>query len=212
MYQIAVFPLLFLFSVSSFAQERIFYEYQKLDASSETLNKILANGDMFGMGITAVGDLDGDLVNDLAISSPGNNHLWILFMEKEGNIREIRQMSPDSGITDGGRFGSRLEAMGDWDGDGVPDLLVGEPKAKLGVIEYGAFWLMLLNSDGTLKSATSYSGRTPGLVRKLPKDQLFGSDIAALNDLGWRWDQGNCGWPADGSRKGCWRGENFVSE
>ncbi|MEZ4852363.1 MAG: FG-GAP-like repeat-containing protein, partial [Bacteroidia bacterium] len=144
----------------------------------------------FGQGVAAIGDLDGDLVTELAVGAPDDTTgaVWILFMDKEGKIKSAQKINMTQGgfsgeLTPGGGFGSRIEALGDWDGDGNPDLLVGEPKSKTGVLAYGAVWMLLLNADGTVKNHHFFSGRTPGLFKYLPKDQRFGADIAALEDL-----------------------------
>ncbi|MCB0842740.1 MAG: VCBS repeat-containing protein, partial [Bacteroidetes bacterium] len=175
-----------------FAQEedRIFYEYIRLDQEDDPLKDILTKGGQFGQGVAAIGDLDGDLVTELAVGAPDDTAgaVWILFMEKEGKIKSAQKINMTQGgfsgeLTPGGGFGSRIEALGDWDGDGNPDLLVGEPKSKTGVLAYGAVWMLLLNADGTVKNHHFFSGRTPGLFKYLPKDQRFGADIAALEDL-----------------------------
>lgn len=184
--------LLLLFSLSATAQEheRIFYEYIHLNSQTETLADIPNAPAEFGRGLAAIGDLDGDGITEIVASAPsdGTGALWILFMSHEGKIRQKKKIA--SGIngfegisTPGGGFGSRIEAAGDWDKDGIPDILVAEPKAKLGVIEYGAVWLLLLQADGSVKSHYFYSGRTPGIMGQLVKDQLFGSDIALLKDM-----------------------------
>ncbi|MEZ4827643.1 MAG: VWA domain-containing protein [Bacteroidia bacterium] len=170
---------------------RIFYEYIKLSKETGSLTEVLTLPEAgFGRGIAAIGDLDGNGTTEIAASAPGDGagSLWILFMEKEGTI--LRKQKIYGGMegfaatpTPGGGFGSRIEPAGDWDGDSVPDILVTEPKARLGVIEYGAIWLILLKKDGTVKNHYFFSGRTPGIMGQLPKDQLFGSDIALLSDM-----------------------------
>ncbi|MDX2250215.1 MAG: FG-GAP-like repeat-containing protein [Bacteroidia bacterium] len=186
------FIVLFFLPEISFAQneERIFYEHLKLSSQTESLTTILDKTSEFGRGVATIGDLDGDGVTEIVAAAPldSSGVLWIFFLDKEGAILQKKKIAPGIGgftgnPSSGGGFGSRIESAGDWDKDGVPDILVCEPRARLGVIEYGAFWLLLLNTDGTVKSHFFYSGRTPGLVGLLAKDQLFGSDIALLNDM-----------------------------
>ncbi|MEZ4776632.1 MAG: VWA domain-containing protein [Bacteroidia bacterium] len=184
--------LFFLLSPTTLAQdhERIFYEYIKLSSQTESLADILTSSVEFGRGLAAIGDLDGDNVSEIAVSAPNDEAgaLWILFMDKEGNIKQKKKIAAGiSGFTGNttlaGGFGSRIEAAGDWDKDGIPDILVAEPRAKLGVLEYGAIWLLLLQADGSVKSHYFYSGRTPGIMGQLAKDQFFGSDVALLKDM-----------------------------
>ena len=172
------------------AQERIFYEHIKISQSTETLNTELPAKGRFGMGVAAIGDLDGDGVTEIAVSSPeeGTGGIRILFMEKDGTIKRHKMLGEKQGgfsgtLTPGGLFGSKIAAAGDWNKDGIPDLWVGEPAAKVGPLIYGAAWLLLLNEDGTVKKTHKFDGRTEGLIGQIRSGYRFGADISALGDL-----------------------------
>ena len=56
----------------------------------------LANDYRFGVSVTAIGDLDGDGVRDLAVGSHRANlggvergGVWLLFMNLDGTVREV---------------------------------------------------------------------------------------------------------------------------
>ncbi len=88
-------------------------------------------------------------------------------------------------LADGDRFGDALVHLGDVDGDGVPDIAVGAPLEDLsGSIDSnrGAIHVLLLNSDGTVKTATRISSRVNG-GPVLADEDHFGASVTSLGDL-----------------------------
>jgi len=86
-------------------------------------------GDEFGAAV-AVGDFNGDGIDDLAIGAPGRNNndgaVFILFGDTEIGLQgeSPRQFSG----MDQSQFGAAL-AVADFDGDDIDDLAVGAPQA-----------------------------------------------------------------------------------
>jgi len=117
-----------------------------------------------------VGVLSGQKLSDSAgdLSGPGN---------------------PGGLLADGDRFGNSVARIGDFDGDGVPDLAVTALGDDDGTPDAGAVYLLLLDPDGTVKArhkisdtAGGFSGPgNPGGVIDGP--DALGSALAGLGDV-----------------------------
>ncbi len=154
----------------------------------------LRANDMFGRSCTALGDLDGDGITDLAVGAIGEDKagsnagaVWILFLTRDGSVRShvkitegLAGFGGDLEAEDG--FGRETAALGDWDGDGVPDLAVGANRDDDGGSNRGAIYLCFLNRDGTVKSWVKLASGN-GLPFPLVNGDEFGRGIARLEDM-----------------------------
>ena len=154
---------------------------------------LLVNGDKFGFSVAALGDLDGDGVTDLAVGAYGDNTggsargaVYVQFMNSNGTVKNLVKIA--SG-TNGGPilensyfFGSSLAALGDLDGDGVTDLAVGALGDNTGGVVRGAIYVLMLNSNGTVKNSVKIADSTNG-GPSLSDGDLFGSSVTSLGDL-----------------------------
>lgn len=134
----------------------------------------------FGYAVAGLGDVDGDGRGDIAVGAPRENpngtpvnsgrvHIY----SGATGLRRITIQSP--GMMENGFFGTAVAGMGDADGDGWPDLVVGAPLEHPG------------NSPVDCGRAYIYSGRTGALRHKLlppapePNGQ-FGISVAGVPD------------------------------
>jgi hypothetical protein len=148
----------------------------------------------------AVGDFDGDGVDDLAVSAPGEIGGSELFGGALFVYSAIKLDRPDgtesrklylnqsqywtelslhTGLQSGDRFGAAL-AAGDFDGDGVDDLAVGIPHRTIGGVEGGSVQVLLGHKHGLLSvgqelTAASLAGEA------VKSGARFGDAVLAQN-------------------------------
>lgn len=88
----------------------------------------------------------------------------------------------------GDAYGRSMANVGDVNGDGIPDLLVGSANNDDGVTPQnpvknsGAAWLVFLDTDGTAKQTVKYSN-AEGIPFLLETADHFGKGVGALGDL-----------------------------
>jgi hypothetical protein len=150
----------------------------------------LANYDAFGKGVAALGDLDGDGVTELAVGAIGDNTgafdtgaVYVLFMNPDLTVRRSQKIASGTGggpeLSRTDSFGFSVTSLGDLDGDGVGDMAVGAVGERL---TPGAAYVLLMNSDGTVKRSQKISQGIGGGTG-IGEFGLFGHGIASLGDI-----------------------------
>ncbi|HZJ71235.1 MAG TPA: integrin alpha, partial [Planctomycetota bacterium] len=169
---------------------------QKLSDTAGGFTGDLGPFDNFGTSITSLGDLNGDGVTDLAVGASHNGDgnplagsVWVLFMQADGTVGSNVEIAPGQlGLTDLNQehhFGAAVAFLGDLDGDGVGDLVVGAPRddaEDAAASKAGALWILFLNADGTVDHHTKLSDQAFGAGGPGWFDG-FGTSVAALGDL-----------------------------
>lgn len=165
---------------------------QKISALEGGFVGPLNDQDFFGVSCQTIGDVDADGNDDIAVGARGNlggggnpGAVWILFMNSDGTVRAESMVTPANGVfgspSQGDLSGTAIGALGDLDGDGVPDIAVGDPSAQDGGPSRGAFLIFFLNSDGSVKFERRFSSTVGGFGGPLDDGDLFGSSLAVLD-------------------------------
>ncbi|MBV1906175.1 MAG: FG-GAP repeat protein, partial [Pseudomonadales bacterium] len=155
---------------------------------------ILENNGGFGGQVGTIGDLDGDGITDVAVSARHENSddgaIYILFLNANGTVKEYTKIGVDSGwsgtspLSSGTYFGAlSVSPLGDFDGDGVLDLLAGARDDNDGGTKRGALWILFLNTDGTVKDYRKISDTQGGFTAGLDDGDGFGSEMDIVGDL-----------------------------
>lgn len=131
--------------------------------------------DRFGCSVSSVGDIDGDGLADVIVGArygkgtgSGGTGSATVLSGKDGSL--IWRFTGEVGFD---QFGSSVSGAGYIDGDGIPDLVVGAPKADSGG----------LSSAGL---AYVYSGATGTLIWKFAGDSSFdnlGNSVSGAGDV-----------------------------
>ncbi|MBI3848200.1 MAG: FG-GAP repeat protein [Planctomycetes bacterium] len=171
--------------------------------------------DGFGRSLAALGDLDGDGVVDLAVGAPYDDDgdfnrgaVWILFLRPDGTVGSWQKISSIEGafagpIQDLGGFGTSMAALSDLDGDGVPDLAVGEPQNDSRLLGCGKIWILFLDRGGLVRSQNAINPRHTSQTPALECGEGVGTTLASPGDVngdgvadlsfGAPWTSFNCG-------------------
>ena len=151
--------------------------------------------DWFGYTVTAIGDLNGDGINDLAIGTiqdddGGINRgaVYILFLNEEGTVDSFQKISDTAGnfngeLNDWDIFGTSISFLGDINNDGLVEIAVGAEYDSEAGYRYGAIYILSLNPDGTVFSHQKINQIHGNFQGELDVWDVFGSDIENIGDL-----------------------------
>lgn len=149
----------------------------------------------FGSAVANIGDLNGDGVPDLAVGAPRDDDggfnrgaVWIVFLNSTGFAGSWQKISDTQGgftggLQDNDLFGSSIAAIGDMDEDGIVDLAVGEPGSDDAGASSGGFWILYLNSNGTVKDSAAIRSSEPPFAGEVDPLDFLGISLAAIPDF-----------------------------
>ncbi len=136
----------------------------------------------FGFTVAALGDLDGDGYDDIAVQHDrfgDDAALYLYYGSPAGIDDSVEQVLEPADVTtlgDAGSFGASM-AAGDFDGDGFRDLVVGDPDEDTAGSDAGAAYVYYGTAGGidaaTEEKLTAADGAADG---------LYGWAVASMGD------------------------------
>lgn len=127
--------------------------YVRLASSMNGVPALGGAQSYFGTNIASIGDLNADGVNDVAVSAHGYGVVYIFFMKNDGTVASYASLSNFTS----GYFGSSLAAIGDVNGDGIPDIAIGDEHSDVYGGDSGIIWIYKMNRNGTAQSIANIS-------------------------------------------------------
>lgn len=154
----------------------------------------LTNSCQFGVSVAAIGDVNNDGNNDLAVGANRDDDggvnsdrgaVWILFMNAADSVSSYQKISDTDGdfsatfSGDNVLFGRSVCGPGDMNGDGIEDLIVGAPVMN----STGAVYILYLGTDGKVDGYNKINDNSSNFPVTLQTGKNFGISVAAVNDL-----------------------------
>lgn len=162
-------------------------KYSKISAVSGGFTGVLNNVAQFGNSLSSLGDLNKDGVGDLIVSTGNQEEMWVLFLDSSGMVKSHQKIDRDSGqytdtISVFENFATKVSLLGDIDGDDVPDIAVSSPTDSVNGIDAGRVRILLMNTNGTVKSIKRIDNNSPGFLNVTVSGELFGAGLSRGED------------------------------
>jgi hypothetical protein len=167
---------------------------QKISDNAGIFNSVLQDNDQFGTAIAFIGDLNNDLLPEIAVGAVGDDDggtdrgaIWILSLAADGTVNNFQKVSDRDGnftgtLDDSDFFGSSIAGIGDLNADGFEDITVGAIGDDDGGTDRGAVWTLFLNVDSTVLSEQKISETEGNFNGGLTDNDHFGSSVAGIGD------------------------------
>ncbi len=145
-----------------------------------------------GVGMCEAGDVNGDGIPDIVVGLPDLNTfagaIQTVFLQADGSLAGLQLVNSTDpvigpNINTFDRFGRAISNMGDLDGNGTDDLLVGAYSNSDGAFSGGSVFILLMDSTGRpiqKRQITEGIGSFTGDLQALDG---FGYSVETLGDL-----------------------------
>lgn len=160
---------------------------------------VTASEDFFGYSCANIGDLDNDGVTDLVVGSLKDDNgaasstdygaVHILFMNANKTVKSYSKIGKGtqgigSDISSVDYFGGSVAGLGDFNGDGVEDIVVGSHLEDVSnYTNSGAIYVIFLTTQGGVSSYKKITRGTNGGPTSIGAQSYFGRSVCNLGDI-----------------------------
>lgn len=138
-----------------------------------------SNGSLFGAAVSSATDLNGDHYADIVIGAPkykvDNEVRGAAFVYYGAPTGLITTPKILPGKSNNASMGAAVAGLGDTNGDGFDDLIVGAPTTNTPAVEAGAAWVYYGSASGVDNSTT--------FLKSEYSNTRFGTSVAAAGDV-----------------------------
>jgi len=168
-------------------------ESQGLSLTFDDYNGTRSYG--FGRALAPMGDFDGNgapdfLVGKGILGNRTNDAGLVLLKQESGQVSlkapvaSIRNQLAAAGVNVENYIGSAVTALGDVNGDGVPEIAVGAEYFQGGSgVDKGGVYVVFLDVSGSATDATPIGEGHAGFAGLIAEGDRFGASLAGLGDL-----------------------------
>ncbi|WP_158269137.1 T9SS type B sorting domain-containing protein [Kordia periserrulae] len=172
--------------------------FQKISDTQGNFFEPLDFEDYFGGSVVNIGDLDQDGVTDIVVGAyrdddqiSNSGSFYVLFLNANGTVKDYQKVSNLVGglngtLTVNALFGESIDGVVDIDNDGKIEIVVGALQQQNPTLssQTGAFFLIELNTDGTVSEERMYTFGENCFSGNLNSGDFFGGGVSVLNDNG----------------------------
>jgi hypothetical protein len=169
--------------------------HQKISDTQGGFNATLDDYDSFGWSIAALGDLNGDGNEDIAVGAEQDDDggsargaVHMLFLNSNGTVSSENKISDfmftfTGELSNNDRFGFSITATPDMNGDGYNDMIVSARADDDGGTNRGAIYSLFLDQTGNVRSYEKISDTQGNFTGTLDDSDVFGTAVCNLGDL-----------------------------
>jgi len=169
--------------------------HQKISDTQGGFTGGLGNADQFGAAVDSIGDINGDGINDIAVGAPRDDDggtdrgaVWVLFLDTNGTVKGEQKISVTQGCFTGtlnndDQFGFSVSEIGDLNGDGTNDIIVGAPRNDDGGLNKGATFCVFLKPNGEALGQFRISDTQGNFSGALQFNDFFGWAVLGGPDI-----------------------------